>query len=66
MHVRRFTRGGKAGRNSIRFSGRVRLRKKGRTRVRALKRGRYRFSLYARDAAGNRSEREQLEFRVVR
>ena len=65
-HVRRFTRRGKVGRNQIRFSGRVRLRKRGRSRVRALKRGRYRFSLYARDAAGNKSERERLEFRVVR
>ena len=51
-------RRGRQGRNDIRFSGRI-----GR---RALKPGRYRASLRATDAAGNRSRTRYLDFQVVR
>ena len=50
------------GRRSIAFKGRgVRG-----ARNRALPRGRYRFSLQAHDAAGNRSARVLRAFRIVR
>jgi CSLREA domain-containing protein len=60
--VRRFIRAGVAGRNSVMFSGRIR---RGR-RVRALKAGRYRATVRASDAAGNRSKAARVRFRVVR
>lgn len=52
------TRNGKAGRNSLAFSGRI-----GR---RALKPGRYRATFRATDAAGNRSAARRITFRVVK
>jgi Domain of unknown function (DUF4394) len=48
---------GKAGRNSLKFSGRI--------RGRALTRGPYRASLTATDAAGQRSSVRTVSFRVV-
>jgi sugar lactone lactonase YvrE len=57
-----FSRTRRKGNGSIRFMGRVRAR----TRTRRLRTGRYRFVLRARDAAGNRSRRVTLRFRVVR
>lgn len=51
--VKRFQRGLKAGRRSIRFSGR------------GLALGRYRAVLVARDNARNRSERAVVRFRIV-
>ncbi len=59
--VQSFERGLAAGRRSIRFGARV---KSGR-RTRALARGRYRFSMQATDAAGNRSPRLFRQFRLV-
>jgi CSLREA domain-containing protein len=58
VQARRFAKASKAGLNLKRFSGRI-----GR---RALKPGRYRATLVATDAAGNRSNRKRLPFRVVR
>jgi hypothetical protein len=52
------TRPGQAGRNRIRFGGRL--------RGRALRPGRYRAVLRATDAAGNRSAAARVRFRVVR
>jgi hypothetical protein len=52
------TRTGKAGANSVKFTGRV-----GR---RALKPGSYRVTITATDAAGNKSKPKVLSFRVVR
>ena len=51
------TRNGRAGANSVKFSGRI-----GR---RALKPGRYRVVISATDAAGNVSKRATLSFRVI-
>ena len=51
------TRNGTAGRNSVKFSGRI-----GR---RALKPGRYRVTITATDTAGNVSKPATLPFRVV-
>jgi hypothetical protein len=52
------TRAGQAGRNRIRFGGRL--------RGRALRPRRYRAVLRATDAAGNRSQAARVRFRVVR
>jgi CSLREA domain-containing protein len=60
--VRRFVRAGVGGRNSVAFSGRI---VRGR-RVRALEAGRYRATVRASDAAGNRSRAARVSFRVVR
>ena len=54
-----FRHAGKAGRNSIRFSGRLRRRK--------LSPGRYNLVATAKDAAGNVSKRSRrARFRIVR
>lgn len=50
-------RAGRAGRRRVRFSGRI-----GR---KALKPGRYRLTIVATDAAGNRGKPRRLSFRVV-
>jgi DNA-binding beta-propeller fold protein YncE len=55
---RALTRTAKAGRNRLRFSGRI-----GR---RALRAGTYRARFTASDAAGNRSRRATVRFRIVR
>jgi Ca2+-binding RTX toxin-like protein len=60
--VRRFTRQGLAGQNEISFSGRVRIGRK----VHALRPGYYRAAITATDAAGNRSKRSRVYFRVLR
>jgi hypothetical protein len=52
------TRAGKAGANSVKFTGRIGHR--------ALKPGSYRVSITATDAAGNKSKPKTLSFRVVR
>jgi hypothetical protein len=54
----KLVRSGKAGRNTIKFSGRI--------GTRALKRGRYRATITAVDGAGNRSAPRRLVFRIVR
>ena len=54
----RLTRRSHVGRNSVRFSGRI----KGRT----LKPGSYRLRVTATDAAGNRSAARTVRFKVVR
>jgi hypothetical protein len=56
-----FVRSAGAGPNSVRFSGRLRVR--GRTL--SLAPGRYRLTLVATDAAGNRSAARRVPFRVV-
>ncbi len=56
-----FVRSAGAGPNSVRFSGRLRVR--GRTL--SLAPGRYRMTLVATDAAGNRSLARRVPFRVV-
>ena len=56
-----FARSAGAGANSVRFSGRLRVR--GRTL--SLAPGRYRLTLVATDAAGNRSAARGVPFRVV-
>ena len=53
-----FTHTGRAGANSLRFSGRL-ARK-------PLRRGRYRLVGTARDAAGNKSKAVRTSFRIVR
>jgi hypothetical protein len=58
VRVRSFAVQGSAGANTKRFSGKI-----GRV---SLKPGRYRATLVATDAAGNRSAPKQLRFRVVR
>jgi hypothetical protein len=60
--VKTFSRDGKVGRNSLRFSGRYRSRGK----VRSLKPGSYRLTIRARDAASNRSRVVTRRFRVVK
>ena len=55
---RTLTRTSKAGRNRVKFTGRI-----GR---RALKPGRYRLTIVATDAAGNRSRARRLNFRIVK
>jgi hypothetical protein len=52
-----FTRGGGAGTNSFRFSGRI--------GTHALRPGRFRLAMNAIDAAGNSSASHALGFRVV-
>ncbi len=56
--VRTLVRRGRAGRNAVSFTGRI--------RGRALTPGRYRMRLVATDAAGNRSTPRTLAFRIVR
>jgi hypothetical protein len=51
------TRNGRAGANSVKFSGRIERR--------ALKPGRYRVVISATDVAGNVSKRATLSFRVI-
>ncbi len=51
-------RSGRQGRNAVRFSGRIGKR--------ALRRGRYRLTITATDAAGNRSKPKRTSFRIVR
>ena len=46
------------GQNQVKFTGRI-----GR---KALKRGRYRLTIVATDAAGNRSKAKRLRFRIVK
>jgi hypothetical protein len=59
--VQSFERDLAAGRRAIRFGARVKVGR----RTRALATGRYRFSMQAADAAGNRSARLFREFRLV-
>jgi streptogramin lyase len=61
-HVKTFSRAGKAGKNSLRFSGRYRSRGK----VRSLKPGSYRLTIRASDSASNRSGAVTRRFRVVK
>lgn len=56
-----FERAAGAGPNSVRFAGRLRVR--GRTL--SLAPGRYRLTLVAKDASGNRSPARRLPFRIV-
>jgi hypothetical protein len=56
-----FVRPAAAGRNGVRFAGRLHLR--GRTV--SLAPGRYRLTLVARDPSGNRSAARRLPFRVM-
>jgi hypothetical protein len=51
-------RSSKAGKNKVKFSGRL-----GR---KALKRGSYRLTIVATDAAGNKSKAKRLKFRIVK
>ncbi len=60
--LRTFSRRGAAGRRSVAFSGKVRVR----GRRKALRPARYRVVLRARDAAGNSSRRVARRFRIVR
>jgi hypothetical protein len=53
-----FAQNGKAGRNGKSWSGRL--------RGKALRRGRYRATLRAKDASGNRSKAARVRFRIVR
>ena len=53
-----FSQSGATGRNSKKFSGKLRSR--------ALRAGRYRAMLRATDPAGNRSKRKSVRFRVIR
>ena len=53
-----FEHSGQAGRNSFKFTGRLRGRK--------LRPGRYRLVARARDAAGNKSKPKRVRFRIVR
>jgi hypothetical protein len=57
-----FVRSARAGLNSVRFTGRLRVR--GRTL--SLAPGRYRLTIVATDAARNRSEARRVTFRVLR
>jgi predicted esterase len=57
--VLRFAHRGVRGKNSVRFSGRS-----GRRRL--LRPGRYRVTVVARDAAGNKSKRRVFSFRIVK
>jgi hypothetical protein len=52
------TRKSKAGKNSVKFTGRI-----GR---KALKRGSYQLTIVATDAAGNKSKAKRLRFRIVK
>jgi DNA-binding beta-propeller fold protein YncE len=64
---RPFAHSGNAGRNAFRFSGRIRVRSKGRLRLRKLAPGRYRLRAVATDAAGNVYRPPQYRaFRIVR
>jgi hypothetical protein len=56
--VGRFAQDGAAGRNRKRFSGKI--------GARTLRRGNYRATLIATDAAGNRSRKRLLNFAIVR
>jgi hypothetical protein len=51
------TRNSPAGKSSVAFSGRLGKR--------ALKPGRYRFSITARDTAGNTARARRIAFRIV-
>jgi hypothetical protein len=53
-----FARAGRAGPNSIRFTGRLRGRK--------LRAGRYRLTMVATDLAGIKSSAKRADFRIVR
>jgi hypothetical protein len=55
---RTLVRTSKAGKNRVKFTGRI-ARK-------ALKRGRYRLTIVATDAAGNASKARRLNFRIVK
>jgi hypothetical protein len=57
-----FVRAASAGRNTVRFAGRLRLR----GHAVSLAPGRYRLTLVATDPAGNRSAARRVRFRVVR
>jgi hypothetical protein len=59
--VRRFTRSGHAGQNTVPFSGRVRAG----SRARSLRPGSYRAVLRATDSSGNRSKSKRVYFTVV-
>jgi hypothetical protein len=48
----------KAGKNSVKFSGRIKRK--------ALKRGSYQLTITATDAAGNKSKPKKLRFRIVK
>jgi hypothetical protein len=48
----------KAGKNKVKFSGRIAKK--------ALKRGSYRLTIVATDAAGNKSKAKRLNFKIVR
>jgi hypothetical protein len=48
----------KAGKNKVKFSGRIAKK--------ALKRGSYRVTIVATDAAGNKSKAKRLNFKIVR
>jgi hypothetical protein len=56
--VGRFAQDGAAGRNRKRFSGKI--------GARTLRRGNYRATLIATDAAGNRLRKRLLNFAIVR
>jgi uncharacterized delta-60 repeat protein len=58
VRVGRLVRESPQGKSRVRFNGRIKRK--------ALRRGRYRFVLQARDAAGNRSATRRLSFKVVR
>jgi hypothetical protein len=62
VKVRTFSRAGKAGKNRVAFSGRIRKGK----RVRKLALGRYRATLRASDSGGAKSKLRRVSFRVVR
>ncbi len=55
--VGRLRRNATSGRNSTRFTGKI--------RARALRPGRYRALIRASDAAGNRSVRKATRFRIA-
>ena len=57
-----FNRAMPAGVGRVRFSGRLKVRGK----ARVLKPGRYRVTLRATDAAGNRSKPRRMHFRIAR
>lgn len=57
LRLGRFTHQGKAGANRLRFTGQLRRR--------SLRRGGYRLSAQARDAADNHSRAIQTDFRVL-
>lgn len=60
--LRSFARQGSAGKNSVAFAGRIKVRGK----TRSLKPGRYRAVLRVVDGAGNEGRSKRLPFSVVR